>query len=157
VCALVLASLSNLALIFPSNFFHLNHLPPLCACLGEVNSCNHVSIRLRRGHYPGSCGRRPLHPDKNGDTALHHLAKFYHRLKTDLFERFIKAGVDINARNKSGETPLFILVKQHNGDLYGSTEDQTYKASDFECSSNLVLIFLPEVKTAPPCSMSLLE
>lgn len=77
-------------------------------------------------------GADPLQPDKNGDTALHHLAKFHNKLNTGLFERFIKAGVDINARNQSGETPLFILLKQHNGELYGSAEDQKYKGSDFE-------------------------
>lgn len=72
-----------------------------------------------------------LQPDKNGDTALHHIAKFYN-FDQALFERFIKAGVDINARNKIGETPIFDLLKQHNEDLYGSAEDQIYKGSAFE-------------------------
>jgi hypothetical protein len=53
-------------------------------------------------------------------------------LNTDLFERFLKAGVDINARNKNGETPLFNLLKQDNEGLHGPAEDQTSKVSDFE-------------------------
>lgn len=76
-------------------------------------------------------GANPLQPDKNGDTALHHLVTFYHELRKDLFERFIKAGVDINARNKRGETPLFNFLKQNNGDSYRSVEDQTSKGTDF--------------------------
>ncbi|KAJ5674214.1 hypothetical protein N7462_009653 [Penicillium macrosclerotiorum] len=77
-------------------------------------------------------GADPLQPDKNGDTALHHLVNFDYKYTKDLLERFVRAGVDINARNKIGETPLFNLLKWHNGDLYGSVEDQTYKGADFE-------------------------
>ncbi|QKX59621.1 uncharacterized protein TRUGW13939_06758 [Talaromyces rugulosus] len=46
-----------------------------------------------------------------GNTGLHHLAK---RLQshTGMFERFLDAGVDINAKNKKGNSPLFIYVKK---------------------------------------------
>ncbi|KAJ5355479.1 uncharacterized protein N7496_012691 [Penicillium cataractarum] len=72
-----------------------------------------------------------LQPDKNGDTALHHISKFF-KLDQVLFERFIRAGVDINARNKIGETPIFDLLKQNNENVCGSAEDQIYKDSAFE-------------------------
>jgi hypothetical protein len=77
-------------------------------------------------------GADPLQPDKNGDTALHHLVNFDYKSTKYLLERFVRAGVDINARNNIGETPLFNLLKRDNGGLYGSAEDQTYKGANFE-------------------------
>ncbi|KAJ5904244.1 hypothetical protein N7504_006627 [Penicillium tannophilum] len=76
-------------------------------------------------------GANPLQPDKNGDTALHHFSTS-HRLNKDLFERFIKSGVDINAQNKIGETPLFSLIKENDGELVGQETAQTYEDSSFE-------------------------
>ncbi|KAJ5096668.1 hypothetical protein N7456_007389 [Penicillium angulare] len=86
-------------------------------------------------------GADPLQPDRNGDTGLHHLAIFDYKLTKGLLERFVAAGVDINARNKIGETPLFNLLRQKNGGLHGSTEDQTYNSASFqyflECGANV--------------------
>ncbi|KAJ5554058.1 hypothetical protein N7513_004017 [Penicillium frequentans] len=76
-------------------------------------------------------GADPLQPDKNGDTALHHFSTSP-ILNKDLFERFLKSGVDINAQNKSGETPLFSLVKDNDGELAGQKTAQTYEDSSFE-------------------------
>ncbi|KAJ5889943.1 hypothetical protein N7504_010753 [Penicillium tannophilum] len=57
-------------------------------------------------------GANPLQPDQTGDTALHHLAKSLHYQGfKDLFQRFLNAGVDINARNKKGISPLFYYVE----------------------------------------------
>lgn len=54
-------------------------------------------------------GADPTQPDSNGDTALHHIAsKFNNRA---LFKRFLAAGVDINARNNQGDTPLFKYIE----------------------------------------------
>ncbi|KAJ5934406.1 hypothetical protein N7466_003953 [Penicillium verhagenii] len=78
-------------------------------------------------------GADPLQPDKNGDTALHHFARYLdHKPTKNLFKRFLKAGAEINARNNIGETPMFNLLKQNNDGLYGSAEDQTYKNITFE-------------------------
>ncbi|KAJ5806582.1 uncharacterized protein N7503_004184 [Penicillium pulvis] len=75
-------------------------------------------------------GANPLQPDKNGDTALHHFSTSP-ILNKDLFERFMISGVDINAQNKSGETPLFSLVKENDGGL-GQGTAQTDEDSSFE-------------------------
>ncbi|KAJ5556445.1 hypothetical protein N7494_000360 [Penicillium frequentans] len=57
-------------------------------------------------------GANPVQPDKRGDTALHHLAKsLRHQGFKDLFQRFLNAGVDINARNEKGRSPLFYYVE----------------------------------------------
>lgn len=77
-------------------------------------------------------GADPLQPDRNGDTALHILANFNKDWTKDLLETFVRAGLDINARNKIGETPLFSLLKQGNDSDYGSAKDQTYKCATFE-------------------------
>ncbi|KAJ5987256.1 hypothetical protein N7451_011621 [Penicillium sp. IBT 35674x] len=76
-------------------------------------------------------GANPLQPDKNGDTALHHFSTS-NRLNKDLFERFMKSGVNINAQNNSGETPLFSLVKDNDGEVTGQATAQTYEDSSFE-------------------------
>jgi ankyrin repeat protein len=61
-------------------------------------------------------GANPLEPDPEGDTALHYLVGMLSDKKADpklaitLFERFLELGVDINAVNNLGETPIFSLV-----------------------------------------------
>ncbi|KAJ5633076.1 hypothetical protein N7490_009415 [Penicillium lividum] len=95
----------------------------------------HYALRLRiRGliEFLLDNGADPLQPDKNGDTAPHHFANFDYKSTKDLFERFLRAGADINARNNIGETPIFNLLKQHNDNLYGSADDQTYRGVEFE-------------------------
>ncbi|KAJ5385402.1 hypothetical protein N7517_003313 [Penicillium concentricum] len=57
-------------------------------------------------------GADPLQPDSNGDTALHHLAKYLKEGNSQAhFKRFLEAGVDINARNHQGDTPLFKYIQ----------------------------------------------
>ncbi|KAJ6002676.1 hypothetical protein N7451_005223 [Penicillium sp. IBT 35674x] len=57
-------------------------------------------------------GANPLQPDQRGDTGLHHLAKSLHYQGfKDLFQRFLNAGVAINARNEKGISPLFYYVE----------------------------------------------
>lgn len=65
-----------------------------------------VSMELLLKH-----GANPLQIDSKGNTGLHHLAKRLWRHK-EIFERFLEAGIDINARNKKGNTPLFMYVKK---------------------------------------------
>ncbi|KAJ5771991.1 hypothetical protein N7520_002520 [Penicillium odoratum] len=77
-------------------------------------------------------GADPLQPDKNGDTALHHFANLNFKSTKDLFERVLRAGANINARNKIGETPIFNLLKRQNHTLYGSADDQAYRDIGFE-------------------------
>ena len=60
-------------------------------------------------------GADPIEPDPtDGSTALHHLAKaFFSRYNTDCskhFRAFLARGLDINARDSSGETALFRFV-----------------------------------------------
>lgn len=54
-------------------------------------------------------GADPTHPDPNGDTALHHIASKFDNLL--LFKRLLDAGVNINARNNQGDTPLFKYIE----------------------------------------------
>ncbi|CAG8269634.1 unnamed protein product [Penicillium nalgiovense] len=57
-------------------------------------------------------GADPLQPDPDGNTALHHLAKYLRKDKSQAhFKRFLEAGVDINSRNHEGETPLFKYIE----------------------------------------------
>ncbi|KAJ5914532.1 hypothetical protein N7504_003415 [Penicillium tannophilum] len=51
-------------------------------------------------------GADPLKPDSNGDTGLHQIARSSH-WDTSLMQRLMDYGLDINARNNCGETPLF--------------------------------------------------
>ncbi|KAL3451363.1 ankyrin repeat-containing domain protein [Aspergillus insuetus] len=55
-------------------------------------------------------GSNPLEPDPRGNTILHHLAAYMYANKragmSPRIATFISAGVDINARNNEGETPL---------------------------------------------------
>ncbi|KAJ5719638.1 hypothetical protein N7493_007216 [Penicillium malachiteum] len=55
-------------------------------------------------------GANPLQPDKDGQTGLHHIARYEKQWKEELFQRFLQAGIDIDARNNKGETPLFELM-----------------------------------------------
>ncbi|OJJ78555.1 uncharacterized protein ASPGLDRAFT_182453 [Aspergillus glaucus CBS 516.65] len=71
----------------------------------------HYALRHRAHDYVDLLlenGADPTQPDSNGDTALHHIAsQFKNRA---LFKRFLAAGVDINARNNQGDTPLFKYI-----------------------------------------------
>ncbi|KAJ5094572.1 hypothetical protein N7456_010433 [Penicillium angulare] len=68
-------------------------------------------------------GANPLQPDSDGNTALH----AYAANASDLidfvarFEQFKNAGLDINIRNKMGETPLFAYV-QHFGERFSQKQ-----------------------------------
>lgn len=59
--------------------------------------------------------------DNNGNTGLHILAlAFYDNVKVrDLFAKLLEGGLDINSRNKRGETPVFNLNKllSHSGGM----------------------------------------
>ena len=58
-------------------------------------------------------GADPLEPDPEGNTALHHLARWLpdrHIIaEAKLFKQFLSLGADINATNAAGETPLFLF------------------------------------------------
>ncbi|KAF7557229.1 hypothetical protein G7Z17_g762 [Cylindrodendrum hubeiense] len=60
-----------------------------------------------------SAGADYLAVNKNGDTVLHILAR---KLKSpalrDLFKDLVRRGVDVNARNAQGETPLFAFCSR---------------------------------------------
>jgi ankyrin repeat protein len=62
-----------------------------------------------------SAGSNPVEPDSDGNTALHYLAKevSFTSHKSEqllLFKKFFALGVSINAKNKLGETPLFMKI-----------------------------------------------
>jgi ankyrin repeat protein len=58
-----------------------------------------------------AAGADPFEPDPDGNSALHHLAKkllgYHDEAHLQLFQKFLQLGLNINARNKAGETPLF--------------------------------------------------
>ena len=58
-------------------------------------------------------GAHPLEPDPEGNTALHHLARWLpdrHPIaEANLFKQFLSLGADISATNAAGETPLFLF------------------------------------------------
>jgi ankyrin repeat protein len=58
-----------------------------------------------------AAGADPFEPDPDGNSALHHLAKkllgFHDEEHLQLIQKFLKLGLNINARNKAGETPIF--------------------------------------------------
>ncbi len=58
-----------------------------------------------------AAGADPLEPDPDGCSALHliahHLVGYDDSKVEALFKRFVKAGVDLNARDNKGNTPLF--------------------------------------------------
>ncbi|MCJ1379736.1 hypothetical protein MMC17_002839 [Xylographa soralifera] len=60
-------------------------------------------------------GADPLEADPNGDTALHHFSKkprLHYLPKPQIapLKRFLNLGVDINTRNKLGETAIFVAL-----------------------------------------------
>jgi ankyrin repeat protein len=64
-----------------------------------------------------AAGSDPFIADKKGDTVLHLLSR---RLDfadlQDPFRKLLSRGMDVNARNKKGETPLFAFYKPHADD-----------------------------------------
>jgi ankyrin repeat protein len=54
-------------------------------------------------------GADPLRPDSEGNTALHFFAKDPSTYKSRI-EQFQSLGVDINARNRNGNSPLFEYI-----------------------------------------------
>ncbi|KAJ5953528.1 hypothetical protein N7454_000424 [Penicillium verhagenii] len=77
-------------------------------------------------------GANPCLPDKEGQSALHHLAKCRSDWNEELFQRFLQAGLDINARNNEGETPFFELVRHGNEGLWLAEKGPIYKGKAFE-------------------------
>jgi ankyrin repeat protein len=64
-------------------------------------------------------GADPLEPDPNGDTPLHFIAPTLFSQVGQAewlprFQKFLDMGVDINARNNKGETPLFAYIASGN-------------------------------------------
>ncbi|RDW65756.1 uncharacterized protein DSM5745_09495 [Aspergillus mulundensis] len=63
-------------------------------------------------------GSNPLEPDPNGNNVLHHLAPTLGKERKenhfDVFDTFIAGGLDINARNALGESPLFKYIASVN-------------------------------------------
>ncbi|KAJ8126777.1 hypothetical protein O1611_g6861 [Lasiodiplodia mahajangana] len=61
-------------------------------------------------------GTDPSEPDPDGNTALHHYARRILGKKTvtaetvRIFKHFLETGLDVNARNHRGETPLHIFM-----------------------------------------------
>lgn len=80
----------------------------------------HYALRLQRIRSIEpllSAGSTPLEPDSDGNTALHYLAQAayfnsntYNSERLQLFQKFLDLGVSINAKNKLGETPMFIYI-----------------------------------------------
>ncbi|KAJ5771941.1 ankyrin repeat-containing protein [Penicillium odoratum] len=69
---------------------------------GTHNNVNHIDLLLEHG-------ADPLQPDSNGNTALHFFARNPLTFKSRI-EQFQGLGVDINARNKKGDPPLFEYI-----------------------------------------------
>jgi ankyrin repeat protein len=65
-------------------------------------------------------GSDPLQPDPKGNTILHHLATYMYKNERSGFlpqmATFISLGLDINARNNDGETPLLKYISFAKGD-----------------------------------------
>ncbi|KAK5653030.1 hypothetical protein OQA88_9316 [Cercophora sp. LCS_1] len=82
-----------------------------------------------------SLGADPKLPDSDGNTPLHLLMRStwsidknneLHCKVSDLFSKLVEAGVDVNARNLAGETPLFTFVRNgavHYDAMYRNWED----------------------------------
>ena len=86
-----------------------------------------VEILLENGAYP-----HPL--DAQGNTALHHLARWLAEKgqttntddPRDLFKRFVSLGLSINARDSKGETPAFAFIREqgkYRSRAYDKAED----------------------------------
>ena len=127
----------------------LSKAPDLCLQMDNKNQTPlHLAFQnLNTGiiHSLLDAGSDALLPDPAGNTGLHFVAE---KLTTDdtakpLFARFLSLGVDINARNHRGETPLFALVRAGPGDryrsLYGPPDEnwQGYLAFLLEEGANL--------------------
>ncbi|KAJ5145345.1 hypothetical protein N7448_002737 [Penicillium atrosanguineum] len=78
-------------------------------------------------------GADPLQPDSNGNTALHLLATkpFTHKAH---IQQFLDFGVDINARNKKGDTPLLWYLAHsllpYGGNFWPTNETDTTSNND---------------------------
>ncbi|KAJ5547867.1 hypothetical protein N7513_005101 [Penicillium frequentans] len=68
----------------------------------EKKYLDHIDLLLEHG-------ANPLTPDSNGNTALHFFAKDPFTYKSRI-EQFQGLGVNINARNKKGEPPVFEYI-----------------------------------------------
>jgi len=89
-------------------------------------------------------GASPSEPDIDGNLALHLLAS---RLVGErvgasaaavLFQKFLAMGLDINARNKRGETPIFIFLSTSHSSTYDSTRNTRQRPAEndvFHCDS----------------------
>ncbi|KAK4206451.1 ankyrin-2, partial [Rhypophila decipiens] len=66
-------------------------------------------------------GSDPKAVNGEGNTALHILARGmeWRPASRRLFETFVRLGVDINATNKAGETPLYIFMKGSTEPIWG--------------------------------------
>ncbi|KAL4998443.1 ankyrin repeat-containing domain protein [Aspergillus recurvatus] len=66
-------------------------------------------------------GSNPLEPDPNGNTVLHNLAVMLAKDRgkdtLSVFDAFAARGLDINARNSNGETPLFRCISSFSCEL----------------------------------------
>ena len=80
----------------------------LVAC--EMNTANTVRLILSHGGDPNI----PTHLDVGYSTALHKASEKGNR---EIIELLLRAGADVNARNKVGQTALHIVVRQKNVDL----------------------------------------
>lgn len=60
-----------------------------------------------------SFGADPHIPDSEGNTALHYLASCmdWNKASRTLFSELLSLGLDVNARNSAGETPVFWLLR----------------------------------------------
>lgn len=76
-------------------------------------------------------GSDPLASNGEGDTALHLLARGmeWRPISRRLFEKFLGLGLDINATNNAGETPLFVFVKSP---PIGGSDVLLYEGADCE-------------------------
>ena len=54
-----------------------------------------------------------MEPDKDGNTLLHHAAK---HLPANIIKQLISDGIDVNMKNKAGETALDIAERYNNQD-----------------------------------------
>lgn len=85
----------------------------------------HVDLLLEHG-------ADPLQPDSNGNIALHFLATrpFTHKA---YIQKFLDLGMEINARNKSGNTPLSQYLAHsslRSGDMFGWRTAETDARGD---------------------------
>ncbi|PYI03525.1 ankyrin [Aspergillus sclerotiicarbonarius CBS 121057] len=107
----------------------ISKCPP--TLIHQMNQQGHTPLHLaaRRHQWKAvrlllDAGADPLIPDRDQNSLLHHLAGCLHRAKNanyvnppppeDLWEDFsglLQRGLDINARNNNGDTPIFNYVR----------------------------------------------